>query len=263
MSASEAARRTVLLGACVAALGAVSGCDADGGRLNDTEHPALLAARPGQRPPKSPITPGSRPLGAEQQRDSLVYVPATLTSGEPAPLLVSLHGAGGDAAGGSALLTSLADQYNAVILSPASRGSTWDAIRDSYGPDVGVLERSLEEVFRSVAIDPERIGIAGFSDGASYALGLGLANGGLFRRILAFSPGFIPVGPRSGQPEVFVSHGIDDTILPIRSTSHRIVPALKDDGYDVTYREFEGPHTVPAGIVQEAAQWLDWTRSAR
>lgn len=237
----------------------MSGCTAGGGRLNNAAHPAFLAARPERVSPGGPIPPGSHPLHVEKERDSLVHVPATLGPDEPAPLLVSLHGAGGDAAGGLSLLTTLADQYRVVILSPASRGSTWDAIRDSYGPDVDVLNRSLEEVFRSIAIDPERIGIAGFSDGASYALGLGLANGGLFRRLLAFSPGFIPVGPRNGKPAVFVSHGVSDTVLPIRSTSRRIVPALEDDGYDVIYREFEGPHTVPAEIVQEAAAWLDWS----
>ena len=119
-----------------------------------------------------------------------------------------------------------------------------------------MIDRALDQVFATVAVDPERVGVAGFSDGASYALGLGLANGGLFGRIIAFSPGFIPPAPRAGNPAVFVSHGEDDGVLPIRSTSRRIVPALRQAGYDVTYVEFDGGHTVPPDVARRALEWL-------
>jgi predicted esterase len=55
---------------------------------------------------------------------------------------------------------------------------------------------------------------------------------------------------------VFVSHGDADDVLPIDRTSRRIVPDLRDDGYDVTYREFTGPHTIPVEIAREAVDWL-------
>jgi predicted esterase len=226
--------------------------------VNNQESPALLSARPDPDTQHDRTMKGVHPLGLEPRRDPLVYVPEGLQADRPAPLLLALHGAGGDAAGGLALLRRIADQYNIVILAPASRGSTWDAIRESYGPDVDVINRSLQEVFDLVAIDPSMIGVGGFSDGASYALGLGLANGDLFRRIVAFSPGFIPPAPRSGEPAMFIAHGTGDTVLPISSTSRRVVPALEREGYEVVYREFDGPHTVPAGIAQEAASWLDW-----
>ena len=38
-------------------------------------------------------------------------------------------------------------------------------------------------------IDPSRIAMAGFSDGASYSLSVGLANGDLFSAVFGFSPG--------------------------------------------------------------------------
>ncbi|MFD1212123.1 alpha/beta hydrolase [Arthrobacter sp. GCM10027362] len=156
-------------------------------------------------------------------------------------------------------MVRLADKYRLILLAPASRESTWDAIRHGrYGPDVAVIDRALDKVFRTVPINPERIGIAGFSDGASYALGLGLANGGIFRRVIAFSPGFIPPAPHTGKPSIFISHGIADTVLPIGSTSRRIVPVLRRDGYDVRYAEFAGGHTIPRDIAQEAVEWLGW-----
>ena len=65
--------------------------------------------------------------------------------------------------------------------------------------------------------------------------------------MVAFSPGFVAGTARAGRPAVFVSHGDADDVLPVDRTSRRIVPALRDDGYDVTYREFPGGTRRPAG----------------
>ncbi|MCF6744763.1 phospholipase [Blastococcus sp. KM273128] len=184
-----------------------------------------------------------------------MHVPAGLGTG-PLPLAVSLHGAGGDADAGLALLRPAADEHGLVVLAPGSAGATWDAVGGGYGPDAAHVDRALVEVFASVPVDPARTAVAGLSDGASYALGLGLANGRLFRRVVAFSPGFVPPAPRSGDPAVFVSHGVDDEVLPIDRTSRRIVPTLEEDGYDVTYREFPGGHAVPAEVVAAAVGWI-------
>ncbi|MGY1845398.1 alpha/beta hydrolase [Modestobacter sp. SYSU DS0875] len=218
---------------------------------------ATLTARP-DGAPGTEAPSGTRPLGLESDRDALLHVPPELDPQRPAPLVISLHGAGGDAAAGIGLLQGLADERGLVLLAPASRGSTWDAVRGGWGDDVELVDRALDAVFAQLAIDPARVAVAGFSDGATYALGLGLANGELFGHVLAFSPGFVPSGPRSGQPAVFVSHGTADEVLPIDRTSRDLVPDLRDDGYDVTYREFDGPHTVPPDIAAEAVDWLGW-----
>lgn len=59
-----------------------------------------------------------------------------------------------------------------------------------------------------------------------------------------------------GKPRIFVSHGTADPILPIDECSGIIVPALLGRGYDVTFKEFEGGHTIPADIATEAMRWL-------
>jgi phospholipase/carboxylesterase len=218
-------------------------------------------ARPGE--PTGPfVGPGTHPLGLEEERDVLLHVPPGAEAGQAVPLIITLHGAGGNAEGGLALLRSQADQRGLLLLAPASRGTTWDAIRGGYGPDVRLIDRALQQVFRVVAVDGGRIAVAGFSDGASYALGLGLANGGLCSAVVAFSPGFVPEARRVGAPRIFVSHGTADAVLPIERTSRRIVRHLRDEGLDVTYREFSGPHTVPAEIAREAVDWLDWGQVA-
>jgi phospholipase/carboxylesterase len=227
------------------------------GDRDDAE--AALDARPGA-PTEPLVGPGTHALGLAEERDALLHVPPALPAGRAAPLVITLHGAGGGAEGGLALLRSEADERGLLLLAPASRRTTWDAIRGGYGPDVRMIDRALQKVFRVVAVDGERIAVAGFSDGASYALGLGLANGTLCSRVVAFSPGFVPEARRDGTPRIFVSHGTTDAVLPIERTSRRIVPALRSRGLDVTYREFPGPHTVPPEIAREAMDWLDWGR---
>ena len=93
------------------------------------------------------------------------------------------------------------------------------------------------------------------SDGASYALALGLCNGDVFPTVLAFSPGFLVAPDRVGRPRLFVSHGTVDAVLPIDACSRAFVPALERAGYDVRYREFDGGHTVPPPVADEAFRW--------
>lgn len=118
------------------------------------------------------------------------------------------------------------------------------------------LDRALDHVFTRYAVDPTRLAIGGFSDGASYALSLGVANGDLFSHVLAFSPGFMAPLERRGSPRFFVSHGTRDQTLPIEACSRRLVPILKQSGYKVRYQEFDGPHTVPPDIAEEALGWF-------
>ncbi len=223
------------------------------------ESGAALSARPGGPPGPVPAGPGTHPLGVEARGDSALCVPSSAGTGQPLPLLVALHGAGGLPYGSTPVLQAVADRYALAVLVPQSRESTWDGIHHGYGPDVDVVDRSLHRALELVRVDPARIGVAGFSDGASYALGLGLANGDLFSHVIAFSPGFVPFAARVGQPRVFVAHGVADRVLPIDRTARRVVPALQRNGYDVTSVEFDGGHTVPLDIALRAAQWLGWS----
>jgi len=131
-----------------------------------------------------------------------------------------------------------------------------DQIRADFGEDVAYLNQVLEHVFARLPVDPARLAIGGFSDGASYALSLGLANGDLFPRVVAFSPGFVIGAPPHGRPRFFLSHGTADQILPIDRCSRVIVPQLRTRGYDVTFREFEGRHELPPDIAADGLRWM-------
>ncbi len=75
-------------------------------------------------------------------------------------------------------------------------------------------------------------------------------------QVVAFSPGFSAARQHQGRPELFVTHGVDDRVLPIARTSRRMVPALQREGYLVDYREFPGGHVVPPDLAEQAADWL-------
>ncbi len=214
-----------------------------------------LWARPKKMNGTAPV--GLQPLMLGAVRDSYLYVPATYRAKRPASLVLLLHGAGGHARQGLDLLRSLADEAGVLLLAPASRKHTWDLlVGRCYGPDVAIMDRALEQVFSRYAVDTARIAIGGFSDGASYALSVGITNGDLFTHVLAFSPGFIAPAGQEGSPRIFISHGTRDRWLPIDSCSRRIVPRLERAGYEVRYREFDGGHVVPPGIGGEAVGWF-------
>ncbi len=202
------------------------------------------------------LAPGTkRTLGLDKTRDAVLQLPTKPAAG-PLPLFVMLHGAGGSGEGVLRRVAAAAEEAGVAVLAPDSRDATWDGIRGGFGRDVEFIERALARVFERVSIDPERIAVGGFSDGATYALSLGLVNGDLFRRVVAFSPGFIVGGTPHGKPQFFVSHGTADQILPIDQCSRVLVPQLRRRGYDVTFKEFDGGHQVPAEMAVEAMRWV-------
>ncbi len=216
-----------------------------------------LLARP-LSPHEPPAAPGLHALGlaGPAGRDGLVYVPAGYDPTRPAPFVLLLHGASHDADTVLAPLLPWADAAGLLLLAPDARQLTWDVIMGGFGPDVAFIDGALAYIFARYAVDPRRLAIGGFSDGASYALSLGLTNGDLFSHIIACSPGFIAPGERRGQPRIFVSHGVHDQILPINRCGRWIARVLQRTGYDVDYHEFDGPHAVPPEIARGAVTWL-------
>jgi predicted esterase len=231
----------VLGSACRQIGGSVLGFD---GRIN---------ARP--RPGVKTSVNGQLNLGLDSERDAILKLPKT-NSTSLLPLLVMLHGATQNAEDMFGYLGSVPDEAGVAILAPNSRDYSWDAIGGSFGVDVEFLNRAIERVFDTVAVDPARLAIGGFSDGATYALSLGLINGDLFSRVVAFSPGFVVNGTQHGKPHLFISHGTRDHILPIARCGRRIAAELKAFGYDVTFREFDGDHEIPDDVAREGISYV-------
>ena len=186
----------------------------------------------------------------------LLFVPESYDSRKPAPFALTLHGANAGAPNGMKRLLPYAEERGMILLAVAARERTWDVIHGGFGPDVEHIDDALDEVFSTYAVDSRHLAVQGFSDGASYALSLGITNGDLFTHVIALSAGFMAPGEAHGSPRIYTSHGTTDPILPIGSTSRRYVPRLKSAGYDVVYREFEGGHRTPQPIATEAVEWF-------
>ena len=197
---------------------------------------------------------GMHKLAFADGREALLHVPP-YHDGRLLPLLVLLHGAGGQHGGGDTIALAHAARHDTLLLIPAALGSSWDLLRGGYGPDLSFIDRALLWTMRHHAVDAKHISIGGFSDGASYALSVGLMNGDLFSDILAFAPGFMAPQRRVGQPRVFVSHGLGDKVLPV-GRGQAVAQRLADEGYDVVYAEFDGGHVVEPEIMREALDRL-------
>ena len=194
-------------------------------------------------------------LGFDSERDTVLQVPKGAGQ-SPLPLLLMLHGSTQTPGDMFWYLGSSPDEVGMAVLAPFSRHITWDGIRGKFGPDVELLNRALDRTFETVAIDSERIAIGGFSDGASYALTLGLLNGDLFRKIVAFSPGFLMAENPVGSPQIFISHGTEDQVLPIDVCGRRIAFGLSARGYNVTFREFDGFHEILEDVAREGLKFV-------
>jgi predicted esterase len=171
-------------------------------------------------------------------------------------LIVVLHGAGQRPEDGLRAFRGGWNEPDLVLIAPASKGQTWSILNATEDRDVESLNLSLAEAYKRCSIDRDRIAIGGFSDGATYALTLGLSNGELFPAIMALSPGGIVGTGQVGVPRVFVSHGTLDDVLPIARGGDAIVRQLREAGYPVTYRRFVGGHEVSAATSAAAIRWF-------
>lgn len=235
-------RRLVITGlvAIAVPLPAGAGVSAD-------EH-GRLGARPGRGNPTTASPPnGYSLLGInkdDRSRDAILYWPTNIDPLKPAPLLVFLHGAGQNGALMAKSLRDASDARGFLLLAPTSRAVTWDMHRAPACSDAATIDAAMAKVFSAASIDPKRIALGGLSDGASFAISLGLANGDFFSDVLAFSAGFFHVPMRYGRPRVFLSHGRRDRIIDFR-IGREIANRLIGGGYDVRLEPFDGGHDIP------------------
>jgi phospholipase/carboxylesterase len=201
------------------------------------------------------LGPGPNPLGIGNDRDGVIYIPKGYAKGIATPLVIALHGAGGSGAGAE-FAFRYADEFGVIVLAPDSRDWTWDSVLGRVGPDTEFLGAAFQSTVVRCTVDRSRMALAGFSDGASHVLSVGIANGDVFGHLMAFSPGLMRPPAARGTPRIFISHGTNDQTMPIDDTSRKFVPRLKSLGYDVTYEEFAGRHTLPPEIGREAFSWF-------
>lgn len=188
---------------------------------------------------------------------AVVYVPGAITQDQSVGLVLFLHGALRTVDAFVEAHQPAANENRVIVLAPFATAGTWDAIHGGrFQNDIAVINQSLEWAFQRWTVDPQKVVISGFSDGGTYALSIGLANGDFFKRVAAYSPGFVIDVETRGMPPILISHGTEDTVLPIDQTSRPIVANLKSLGYEVVFREFTGPHAVYGPALRELLEGI-------
>jgi predicted esterase len=219
----------------------------------------LTAQAPAQQPPPNggdDIPIGKSRLGiADGERDGTVYVPQSYKKGVPMPLLMMLHGFRSTAEA-VRYTFPLAEEFGVIVIAPESRDITWGQSIPGFDEDVRYLGMAYRWVTEVLTVDLTHVALGGVSDGASYALAMGLAYGDTFNHLMIFSAGMMLPYRRQGKPKIFLAHGTKDEQMPIDRTARKFVPTLKDEGYDVTYREYDGGHGAPLPIVREGFEWF-------
>ena len=113
-----------------------------------------------------------------------LYVPDSLATNEPTPAIVFLHGAGGPFKAYQWVWRQFAEKYGYVIISPTfGFGNWWEA-----GGTEAVI-RALEHASTEVAIDSDRVWLAGLSNGGYGTIYTGLEHGDRFQGLILLSPG--------------------------------------------------------------------------
>jgi phospholipase/carboxylesterase len=136
-----------------------------------------------------------------------------------------------------------------------------------------ILQRFIIELIESYQLDPDRVYLMGFSQGAIMSLSLALTQPEKLAGVVAMSGRLLPeLNPLIATPDrlqgfpVFMAHGTADAVIPIEDgrAAHKQLAQLP---LDLTYREYRMGHQVSIESLTDIATWLttqlDKSSSAR
>jgi phospholipase/carboxylesterase len=203
-------------------------------------------------------------MHADNERESRggfsLYVPEAWDGHASMPLVVALHGGSGH--GRDFLWSWLREARgrNVLVLSPTAQGRTW-SIMGGGDIDADGLRQAVDSVAGRYPVDRSRVLLTGMSDGATYALLLGLGGGPPFTHLapacgvlhpMLFAGGF----ERARDVPIYLIHGALDWMFPVQ-IARMGRDALLAAGARVVYREIEDlSHTYPRDENPRILEWL-------
>lgn len=225
-----------------------------------------IQAKPTAKPAHLDSTPVAGMESLPGMDWAKVYIPTSYNPGKPAPMALLLHGSGDRGHTMIRAFEALAEAHGVILLAPDALDYSWDIMVagarlrgvtrvPDWGPDVDRIDSALQAAFETYTVDPERVSLIGFSDGAGYGLSLGVNNADLFQTVIAFAPGLLMKVNGEDRGRVMLVHGRRDEILPVKPTRDIFAPVLEDLGFDVELRLFNGGHVMPEDLRAEAFDW--------
>ncbi len=142
----------------------------------------------------------------------------------------------------------------------------WYDIRESAidtEVDYEGIDRAAEAVFRLVeremmrGITPQRVIVAGFSQGAVVALRCGMTHRKSVGGVIALS-GYLPFSIPAADgdaPSIFVAHGVHDGVVPVE-LGDRAQRQLREAGYSVEWKTWPIEHSVCAEEITAIGCWI-------
>ncbi len=211
-----------------------------------------------------------------------VHLPENYDSRKSYPLIIGLHGNGGN----SEDLVSLwkifkkPDFIYAAGEGAYQKHSVPGSKVDMFSWSLQTRERKLwkkidsatEEYIVEIAEELSRkyntdeIYLFGFSEGAAYTFITGIKHPDIFKGIICFG-GYMPeIGKsysllskndiKKGKGlKVFIAHGRSDNAVNYDKAAES-GKMLEENGYNVTFQSFDGGHVVPADILQKAIKMM-------
>ncbi|MCL4296145.1 MAG: dienelactone hydrolase family protein [Anaerolineae bacterium] len=184
------------------------------------------------------------------------YVPPNAGPNRRVPVLLMLHGFGGNERQMWDYVSGL--PQNLAIVSPRAPNTAKGegTGRFSWGTNQAPLIKFVDALPDLYPVDPNRVYVAGFSEGAVLGSKYTLSH----ERIagLAMFSGKLGMQPAGKvKTPVFIAHGKGDDTIPV-SHAHEAREALGEAGAEVTAKDYGGKHYT---TDQAKADFVSWVRS--
>lgn len=208
----------------------------------------------------------------------LAYVEQASTDARDKPLVIFLHGYGGNETNLISFTSLLPANYNYLSvrapLKAYQEGYQWfnqrpdsayyDGKTEDLKSSAQVLEQFIEQATRKYQTKPSKVFLVGFSQGAMMSYEVALRHPQLVGGFAALSGHMLPVLKAELKPDparqklaVFIGHGVVDTLIPVQGASDAEA-YLKTQGIKVQYHAYAGlPHGANEAEVKDLGAWLE------
>lgn len=211
-----------------------------------------------------------------------IRFPENYDASKSYPLLVGMHGMGGNAEGFISQYDKL-DDPQVIYVAPEGQyplsmhiGPQWytrswsmtSAGKKAWKASDTMVQDYILKTIKQVSKEYKvsDVYLMGFSQGAVYAYTIGLKNPEMISGVIGFSGYLMEIdGDNSilshqdieeGKDlRLYIAHGVDDAAIKVE-TAREMQDMFKSKGFDLTYTEFEGRHDIKADVFNDAVRWM-------
>lgn len=199
-----------------------------------------------------------------------VYVEPDAPADGPAPAVVVMHGRGADERDLLPVVDRLPPELAAVSLrapDPIGQGYRWYEIDASeglhesqphpeeYRRSLDLVDESIDAAVEAYDLDPDRLGLLGFSMGAMLSMGLLLEDPTAYDWIAGLH-GYLPQSHADRSPDgiegkpVFLAAGAVDQVIPPERVE-RAADHFRERGAAVTFSVYDAGHGIGTAELED------------